>query len=126
MQPMRGPALLLAATLGSCAFAPPAYAPRPAAELVGRVAGAPQHCVAMEPDGALHVDSADRSTLIYGRGRTIWANNVAPCSFNPQDVLVMHPNASSYCQGDIVRSVESAGIVQGPSCILGPWVPFRT
>jgi hypothetical protein len=125
IRPMRLAALLLAALLGSCAVAStPAYAPRPAAELVGLSAGAPQRCVPIESSSSIHVDSADHSTLIYRVGNTVWANNVSPCRLDPADVLVLQPFGMSYCEGDVVRSVESAGVMHGPSCVLNAFVPF--
>jgi len=122
---MRVDGLLLVALLGSCAVPPsPAYAPRQAAELVGLTPGAPQRCVPIQRDAAIHVDSADRTTLIYRAGSTVWANHVAPCSLDTNDVLVLEPTGSSYCQGDVVRSFAPGTRMQGPSCILGTFVPF--
>jgi hypothetical protein len=123
---MRVTAVLLVVSLGSCTVPPgPAYAPRPAAELVGLVAGSPQRCIPIRQNSSMHVDATDRGTLIYRADSTVWANHVAPCSFSSNDVLVLEPTGSSYCEGDIVRSFKPAGGIQGPSCVLGPFVPYR-
>ena len=59
-----------------------------------------------EADGSL----LDHSLLLYGSGRTIWANPLGPhCSFRYDDVLVTEPVGSSYCRGDIVRSFDRNG-----------------
>jgi hypothetical protein len=124
---MRTQVIALAAVLGSCAVPPePAYAPRQAAEIVGRVPGTPQHCVPIERDQSLHVSATDPGTLIYGHGRTIWANRIAPCTLRSNDVLVMQPLGGSYCKGDIVRTFDSASRLPGSTCILGDFIPFRS
>lgn len=123
---MRIAAIVGVALLGSCSVAPiPASAPRPAAELAGLTPGPPERCVPIQPDAALHVDSANPGMLIYRAGSTVWANDVTPCRFNANDVLVIQPLGISYCQGDIVKSFEPSGMIQGPSCTLRPFVPYR-
>ena len=68
---------LLAATsiLAGCAAVPPAAEPqRPAVELAGRTPGPAQRCVSINQSESLRVSETDRRMLIYGSGRTIWAN----------------------------------------------------
>ena len=112
----------IAAVVGSCAAPPP---PGPASELVGRVAGTPQRCVLIDRSESLRVASEDRHTLLYGRGRTVWANRLGPgCGFNRGDVLVIRPIGSSYCRGDLVRSFDPVSRFPGPSCYLGDFFPY--
>lgn len=122
---MRIRLILLASMIGGCAAPPPDSAPRQGAELVGRVAGTPQRCVAIQPGASLRVSDGDRHTLVYGSGRTIWANHLGPnCGFGSGDVLVTETTGSYYCRGELVRSIDSFSKIPGPSCILNDFVPY--
>src|SRR5438270_11531294 len=120
---------LLAATsiLAGCAAVPPAAEPqRPAVELAGRTPGPAQRCVSINQSESLRVSETDRRMLIYGSGRTIWANPLPPaCGFRYDDVLVMEPFGSSYCRGDLVRSIDRTSHIPGPGCVLGDFMPYR-
>ena|SRR5215212_890702 len=121
---MRLHILLLAAMLGSCAVPPPPGPPRPLTELTGRIAGTPKDCVPIRSSVTLRV-ADDRTTLIYGSGKTIWVNALGPsCRFGFNDIPIFEPSASSYCRGDIVRTVDRDSHIPGPSCVLGEFVPF--
>jgi hypothetical protein len=109
--------------LGSCAAPPPAV-PRPLTELTGRTAGAPRDCLPSRPNESLRL-ADDRTTLVYGGGKTIWINALGPsCPFGLNDILIFEPSPSSYCRGDIVRSVDRDSHIPGPSCVLGAFVPY--
>lgn len=126
---MRLPVLVLAALVGSCVASPPEpySGPRQVTELVGRVAGPPQRCIPMQLDGNLRPSSSDPGTLLYGNGGLIWANHLnAGCHFNFNDVLVLNPIGSSYCQNDIVRSFEGSSRFPGQSCIFSQWIPYKS
>jgi hypothetical protein len=121
---MRLQIVLLAAILGSCGAPPPIAPPRPVAELVGRTPGPAKDCVPIRTTENLHV-ADDQSTLIYGSGKTIWVNALGPtCRFGFNDIPIFEPTVSSYCRGDIVRTVDRLSHIPGPSCVLGPFVPF--
>jgi hypothetical protein len=109
--------------LGACAAPQPASAPRQAVELVGRVAGAPKRCVTIQQSASLRVADGDNHTLIYPDGRTIWANHMG-CGFGRDDILILEPIGSSYCRGDIVRSMDRISRIPGPACVLGDFVPY--
>jgi hypothetical protein len=116
--------ILLAVMVGSCAAPPPATMPRQVVELAGRTPGVPRDCVPIRTTENLRV-ADDRSTLIYGSGRTVWANALGPaCTFGFNDIPIFEPTVSSYCRGDIVRTVDRDSHIPGPSCVLGPFVPF--
>jgi hypothetical protein len=122
---MRTGVFVLVLALSSCVAPPPQSAPGRATELDGRIAGAPQHCVPIEHGISLRVAEGDRSTLIYGYGRRIYANHLpAGCSFHPSDTLVVQPIGSDYCHGDFVRSIDPVSRFPGPSCYLGDFVPY--
>jgi len=121
---MRLQILLLAAILGSCAAPPPPGLQRPLTELAGRTAGAPRDCLPIRPTENLRV-ADDRSTLVYGSGKTIWINALGPaCSFGFNDIPIFEPTVSSYCRGDIVRTVDRDSHIPGPSCVLQSFVPY--
>jgi hypothetical protein len=117
--------IILAAALGGCAAPQPEGPRRQPRELAGRTPGAPQRCVRIDTTESLRPSDDDRHTLLYGSGRTIWANNLGPsCSFGSEDVLVTEPIGSENCRGDIVRSFDRFSRIPGPSCVLGDFVPF--
>lgn len=119
---------LIAIALGSCTAPPPSGPPPPqgpVAELVGRAPGRPQNCVPIQQIESLRVPDNDRHILLYGSGRTIWVNNLGPeCGFGRDDILVTHPFGSSYCRGDIVRSVDRFSHIPGPACVLSDFIPY--
>jgi hypothetical protein len=75
---------------------------------------------------ALRVSGNDRHTLIYGNGRTVWANSLGPaCGFGYDDIIVTQPTGSQLCGGDIVRSFDRVSRIPGPSCVLNDFVPYE-
>lgn len=116
----------IATVLASCVATPPtAGIERPPIELAGRTAGAPQQCVPIEQSDSLRVSDNNRHTLLYGSGKTIWADRLASeCSMSANDLLVTEPIGSHYCRGDIVRSIDRLSRIPGPSCVLGNFVPY--
>jgi hypothetical protein len=121
---MKRRAALVLLLLGSCAPAPEST-PGHTNELAGRVAGPPQRCVPIERGWSLRVAEGDRSTLVYGFGRRIFANHLPKgCGFNASDTLVVQPIGSDYCRGDFVRSIDPVSRFPGPSCYLGDFVPY--
>jgi hypothetical protein len=119
----------LAATaiaLASCAPPPPAgQSQGPAAELAGRIAGAPEHCVATSSMNSLRLAEGNGHLLLYGAGRTIYANSLGQCSMRADDVLVTQPVGPNYCRGDLVRSFDRQSHIPGPACALGDFVPYN-
>jgi hypothetical protein len=117
---------MLVATLGACAAPPPGSDHQgPPVELAGRTAGPPQRCIGLVQIEALRVSETDRHTLVYGNGRTMWANHLGPsCGFGSDDILVTEPTGSQLCGGDIVRSIDRNSHIPGPSCVLNDFVPY--
>lgn len=109
----------------ACVAAPAPVELRRASELVGRTAGPPRRCVPIERSVALTIANGDTHKLLYRRGRTVWANDLGPdCGFAANDTLVVHPIGSSYCRGDLVRSIDPASGTRGPACFLNDFVPY--
>jgi hypothetical protein len=122
---VKSKSLLAALLLAACA-APPLGVDQqgPPSELAGRTAGAPRRCIPILQIEALRISENNRHVLIYGSGRTIWANSLGNCRFGSDDILVTEPFGSSYCSGDIVRSLDRVSRIPGPTCILGDFVPY--
>jgi hypothetical protein len=119
-------AVFLLLAVASCAPPPPAGRQGPVSELLGRTAGAPQRCVSISSQQSLRVSDSDPHLLLYGGGRTLWANALGPhCSFRYDDVLVTEPVGPSYCRGDIVRSFDRQSHIPGPACALGDFIPYN-
>jgi hypothetical protein len=95
-------------------------------QLAGHVAGPAQVCVSSFPGQNLRV--VDPSTLAYGYGRTIYVNHLgAPCpALSEHNTLIVDAqDGSQYCRGNRVRGLETGGLIPGPWCTLGDWVPYR-
>ena len=121
---MRGLALLALLTT-SCAPSPPVQKQGVPSELAGRIAGPPEHCVSIETQETFRV-SDDPHLLLYGSGRTIWANRLpGQCSFRVDDILVTERHGPLYCRGDFVRSVDRTSGIPGPACALGDFIPYK-
>lgn len=117
--------LLLAILVGGCVAPPPAPERQgPPSELAGRAAGAPQPCVSIRQTESLRISENNPHVLVYGNGRTVWANNLGQCRFGFDDVLVTEPFGSSFCRGDIVRSFDRVSRIPGPACVLSDFVPY--
>jgi hypothetical protein len=117
--------LLPIAFLAGCAAPPPGAGQHgPAVELAGRGAGPPQRCVPIRQAEGLRISENDPHILLYGYGRTIWANNLGGCRFGSDDLLVTEPIGSAHCRGDIVRSIDRTTHIPGPACVLGDFVPY--
>lgn len=120
----RSPAAF-AVLLAACAAPPSSVSqPGPPLELAGRVAGPAEHCVSITPMESLRVSENDRHLLVYGNGRTIYANSIGQCRFGSDDVLVTEPLGSQYCRGDIVRSFDRQTHIPGPACVLSDFIPY--
>lgn len=123
---MRFAALLVVGTLAACAAPPPYEAQQPPRELAGRTAGPAQKCVLIQRSEGLRTSNNNGHTLLYGSGKTIWANDLGPgCGFAYNDLLISEPSGSYYCRGDIIRSMDRYSKIRGPSCVLGDFVPYR-
>jgi hypothetical protein len=96
-----------------------------ARELAGHVAGQPQLCVSRF--GNQNLRAIDARTLAYGSGRTIYVNHLpGDCpGLSVYNTIIAETQGSEYCRGDRVRGLEPGGIIPGPTCNLGDWIPYR-
>lgn len=119
--------MILAFAIAGCA--PASIAPAPddslARELTGRVAGQAQTCINTVPNQGLRV--IDPRTVATDRGPTLWINRLAAScpALSPFNTVIVEVHGAQYCRGDHVRGLEPGGIIPGPTCFLGEWVPYR-
>lgn len=118
------PIAAMAFALASCTPSEP-LATAFARELAGHVAGPPQSCITTF--GNQNLRAIDSTTLAYGSGRTIYVNRLpgACPAISPYNTLIVEAQGGQYCRGDRVRGLEPGGIIPGPTCNLGDWVPYR-
>jgi hypothetical protein len=95
-------------------------------ELAGRAAGPPVNCVQTNQLDSLRISQNNRHALIYGSGRTVYANNLGVCRYGSDDVLVTEQFGSQLCRGDIVRSFDRYSRIPGPTCVLSDFVPYTS
>jgi len=118
--------LAVAILVASCAAPAPGPAARqPKNELGGRVSEMPNRCVLIRSDEALRVSNTNRHLLIYNDGATIWTNDLGQCTLNPDDILVTEAIGSSYCRGDLIRSIDRVSRTPSSACVLGDFVPHE-
>jgi len=123
---MRAPILIAGLMLASCTEPAEPPAARLANELAGHVAGAAQSCVTTFQTENLRI--IDPSTIAYGSGRTIYVNHLAagcPALSQQNTIIVNAHTGGQYCSGDQVQGLETGGIIAGPRCNLGEWIPYR-
>jgi hypothetical protein len=122
---------IVAASLlvASCAVPPPGadeQQQQVPVELAGRAAGPPVNCVQTNQLDSLRISQNNRHALIYGSGRTVYANNLGVCRYGSDDVLVTEQFGSQLCRGDIVRSFDRYSRIPGPTCVLSDFVPYTS
>ena len=120
--------LMLIAILALAGCAQPAQPPGAALaqETTGKIAGPAQSCITTFP--AQNIRVIDPSTVAYGNGPTIYINHLgAPCPALSQfnTIIVDARDGNQYCRGNRIRGLETGGIIPGPWCTLGDWIPYR-
>ncbi len=117
--------MLAAAAVGGCVPAGAPAPPRSATELAGRTPGAPQKCVPTTRTEGLRYGG--ERTVLYGRGRTIWANRLSQrCSgLRPNHAFKISSIGAQYCRGDLLTSADPVSGTAGPGCFLDDFIPYR-
>lgn len=117
--------------VSACAATPqPERTPQAEAALIqalaGRVAGAPQSCIALFDMGATRI--VDRRTILFeGPGGVIWRNDIpqACAGLAPDRAIVTRTSTGMLCSGDIVQIIDPPSAVTFGSCGLGKFTPYR-
>ena len=129
---MKPPLCLAIMVFASACAAKPLSERTPQAEaaltqaLAGRVAGAPQSCIALFGMGATRI--IDRRTILFeGPGGVIWRNDIpqACAGLAPDRAIVTRTSTGMLCSGDIVRIIDPPSATTFGSCGLGKFTPYR-
>lgn len=122
--------MFLLPLLGACAadggVRNPAAETRLTQALAGKVAGAPQRCLARALSDGVRV--VDANTILYPAGRdVIYRNNPeGGCpGLDPSRTIAVEQASSEMCRGDVVRVVDRTGGGVVSSCTLSDFVPYR-
>jgi hypothetical protein len=95
--------------------------------LDGKIAAAPVNCIStFDADNIIRV--SDDLLLFRQSGKLVYQNRLrAPCPglADDDDILVTEQFGSQKCSGDLIRLVDRISGFQGPSCILGDFIPYR-
>ena len=118
--------------LASCSTAPAeqSHNSKASAELAkaleGRVAGPPERCI--YNDRSVQVEVIDQWTILYRDGRTLYVQNPrggCPGLGGGAYTLVTRPFGSQMCDGDINHLMDLRNRMGGPTCVFGPFTPYR-
>ena len=95
--------------------------------LGGKVAGRPVSCIPSNSvDQTIRVSD---SILLYRvSGRLVYKNDLrgtCPGLARDNDVIVSTVHGTGPCRGDIIHLVDRTSGMQGPSCVLGDFTPYR-
>lgn len=130
-------ALMAAPLLASCA---PGDAGEPGAaaltpkqaktlekQLAGKIPGEPVKCLpAFRTVDTIRV--SDSILLYRDTGRLVYRNDLrssCPGLARDSDIMVIRQFGSSTCSGDFFHLVDRSTGIQGPTCVLGEFVPYR-
>ncbi len=96
-------------------------------EISGKVAGKSVDCITQHASNNL-IRISDDTLLYRSSGRLVYMNKLrwsCPGLARDNDILVVESFGSQLCSGDHVRLVDRVSGIQGPSCVLGEFVPYR-
>lgn len=96
--------------------------------LGGKVAGRPVSCIpSRSADQTVRV--SDDILLYRVSGNLVYRNELrssCPGLARDDDIIVSRTTGIGPCRGDIIHLVDRTSGVQGPSCVLGEFTPYRT
>lgn len=96
--------------------------------LGGKVAGRAVSCISSRTaDQTIRV--SDDILLYRVSGNLVYRNDLrssCPGLARDDDIIVSTIHGSGPCRGDIIRLVDRASGISGPSCVLGEFTPYRT
>jgi hypothetical protein len=98
-----------------------------AKQLAGKVAGEPVNCISdIQATNIIRV--SDDILLYRVSGRLVYENRLrysCPGLARDDDIIVSEQFGGQKCRGDLIRLVDRSSGIQGPSCSLGEFVPYR-
>jgi hypothetical protein len=122
-------------SLASCTANETASAPVPLSakqtkllerELKGKVAGEAVNCITNTNVNTIRV--SDNMLLYRVSGRLVYQNNLrysCPGLGRDDDIIVSEIYGGQQCSGDIIRLVDRSSGIQGPTCSLGAFIPYK-
>lgn len=96
-------------------------------QLAGKTAEAPVNCINRDMSTNL-VRVSDDVLLYRVSGRLVYKNQLkygCPGLARDTDIVVTETFGGQYCKGDLVRLVDRTSGIQGPTCLLGEFTPYR-
>jgi hypothetical protein len=94
--------------------------------LAGKVAGQAVRCLPVFRTNDLV--AIDEDTILFRDGRTIYVNRPMGSCYGlgrANNALVTKTLGSTLCRGDIARVVDPTTGVNGGSCALGDFIPYK-
>lgn len=96
-------------------------------QLAGKVAGEPVKCLpSYRASDTIRVSD---TILLYRSGRNlVYRNDLrssCPGLARDSDIMVIRQFGSSTCEGDFFHLVDRSSGIRGPTCVFGPFVPYR-
>lgn len=99
-------------------------------ELGGKIAGEPRNCLPLGARAGVDTIRVSDNILLYRVSRNLVfkndLNGGCPGLARDTDVMVSQQWGSGPCRGDIIRLVDRVSGIQGASCSLGQFTPYRT
>ena len=95
--------------------------------LGGKQAGRPVSCIS-NANASQTIRVSDDILLYRVSGNLVYRNDLrggCPGLARDNDVIVSEIRGPGPCRGDIIRLVDRASGIQGPSCVLGEFTPYR-
>ncbi len=120
----------------SACTAQPESSPKPLTEkqsklmdksLAGKTPGKPVDCISHSNSNEM-IRISDSILLYRYSGSTVYKNDLlwsCPGLARDQDIVVTEVFGSNLCRGDHIKLVDAVSGMQGPSCILGSFTPYR-
>jgi Family of unknown function (DUF6491) len=98
-----------------------------AKELDNKTAGAPVNCIS-DFNATNLVRVSDDILLYRVSGNLVYQNKLrysCPGLARDSDIIVSEQFGGQKCRGDLIRLVDRSSGIQGPTCSLGEFVPYR-
>jgi hypothetical protein len=96
-------------------------------ELKGKVAGKPVSCIPMSrSDSPIRI--SDDMLLYRVSGKLVYQNLLrGACSglARRDDIMVTETFGGQNCRGDLIRLVDPYSGINGGTCVLGDFIPYR-
>lgn len=123
---MRATSFILLMASAGCIRPVPSVQAELDALISSRAAQPPTRCISRRGDQVLR--PIDASTLVYGRGSTIYINHLDGKCAGLRDLstIIVETSSDHYCRGDRLRALQQGAIIPGPVCSLGDWIPYRS